>query len=115
MTTIRTYLRVSSQSQADSGLGVEAQRNAITNYISANYAGCDVVEYCDLGVSGSVGINKRDGLCALVDALNDGDVVVAYDHSRIARDIIVSIDVETTISRKGGDLIFTTGANCDSA
>ncbi len=112
--TIRTYIRVSSQQQADSGLGVEAQQASIAKYISANYSNTDVVEYSDLGVGGSVSVSKRNGLSALIGDLNAGDIVIAYDHSRIARDIMVSIDVETTIERNRASLVFTTGANGDN-
>ena len=111
---IRTYLRVSSQSQADSGLGIDAQRSTISKYVAANYPDAMIIEYVDLGVGGSVTVSKRSGLSALIDELKAGDIVVAYDHSRIARDIMVSIDVETTIERKQASLVFTTGANGDN-
>ena len=114
MITIRTYIRVSSQQQADSGLGAEAQRASIAKYIKANYPETPVVEYMDLGVDGSVGVAKRNGLSTLIGELNAGDVVIAYDHSRIARDIMVSIDVESTIERLKATLEFITGANGDN-
>ena len=52
MTIIRSYLRVSRESQADSGLGVEAQRNAINTYVEAHYKGSQVVEYSNRIVTG---------------------------------------------------------------
>ena len=112
--TIRTYIRVSSQQQAESGLGVEAQQSSIAKYIKANYPNIPVVGYSDLGVSGSVSVAKRNGLSALIDDLNTGDVVIAYDHSRIARDIMVSIDVESTVEGLKANLEFITGANGDN-
>jgi len=114
MTTIRSYLRVSRDSQADSGLGIEAQRAAIALYCSNNYPECEVVEYSDLGVSGATPLYKRDGMSALMGELDAGDVVVAYDNSRIARDIMISLSVEAEVSRKGANLIATTGSNGDS-
>jgi len=114
MTIIRSYLRVSRESQADSGLGVEAQRNAIKTYVEAHYNGSQVVEYSDMGVSGATPLYKREGLSTLIDELNAGDIVVAYDNSRFARDIMVSLSVESEISRKGAVMIATTGSNGDS-
>ena len=43
------YLRVSTEEQANSGLGLEAQRDAITRY--AEQHGWDVLWYEDAGVS----------------------------------------------------------------
>lgn len=49
MTTMIGYLRVSTEEQASSGLGLEAQRECIQGY--ANSHGWDVVWYVDAGLS----------------------------------------------------------------
>ena len=49
MTTMIGYLRVSTEEQATSGLGLEAQRDTITRY--AEQHGWDVLWYEDAGVS----------------------------------------------------------------
>ena len=49
MTTVIGYTRVSTEEQASSGLGLEAQRDTITRYAEAH--GWDVVWYEDAGLS----------------------------------------------------------------
>lgn len=49
MTTMIGYLRVSTEEQATSGLGLEAQRDTIQRYAAAQ--GWDVVWYADEGLS----------------------------------------------------------------
>lgn len=49
MTTVIGYLRVSTEEQASSGLGLEAQRDTIQRYADAN--GWDVIWYEDAGLS----------------------------------------------------------------
>jgi len=49
MTTVIGYIRVSTEEQASSGLGLEAQRDTIARY--AEVHGWDVVWYEDAGVS----------------------------------------------------------------
>lgn len=49
MTTVIGYTRVSTEEQASSGLGLEAQRDTITRYAQAH--GWDVVWYEDAGLS----------------------------------------------------------------
>ncbi|QNE47566.1 recombinase family protein [Glaciihabitans sp. INWT7] len=49
MTTMLGYLRVSTEEQAHSGLGLEAQRDTIQRYADAH--GWDVVWYMDEGLS----------------------------------------------------------------
>lgn len=49
MTTMIGYLRVSTEEQATSGLGLDAQRDTITRYAAGH--GWDVVWYVDEGVS----------------------------------------------------------------
>ena len=62
MTTMIGYLRVSTEEQATSGLGLEAQRDTIARY--AEQHGWDVVWYEDAGYSG-----KDDKRPALQEAL----------------------------------------------
>ncbi|GAB6858619.1 recombinase family protein [Microbacterium xylanilyticum] len=49
MTTMIGYLRVSTEEQANSGLGLEAQRETIQRYADAQ--GWDIVWYEDAGLS----------------------------------------------------------------
>ncbi|GAA1936610.1 hypothetical protein GCM10009775_30650 [Microbacterium aoyamense] len=49
MTTMIGYLRVSTTEQASSGLGLDAQRDAIQRYASAH--GWDIIWYEDAGIS----------------------------------------------------------------
>ena len=49
MTTMIGYLRVSTEEQANSGLGLEAQRDTIQRYADAH--GWDVIWYADEGLS----------------------------------------------------------------
>lgn len=49
MTTMIGYLRVSTEEQANSGLGLEGQRDTIQRYADAH--GWDVIWYEDAGLS----------------------------------------------------------------
>ncbi len=60
------YLRVSTDRQAEEGLGLEVQADAIKAWAKANNARV-VGTFADEGVSGSNGLDTRD---ALLDALN---------------------------------------------
>lgn len=82
------YLRVSSEEQARSGLGIEAQRTACTAELERRgLAGA--VEYLDDGISGTTPIAKRDGLRRLLADVEAGTVsiVITLDTSRIARGV----------------------------
>lgn len=51
------YLRVSTDQQVQSGLGLEAQRDTCLRYIKD--AGAKVLEYADEGFSGALEMEKR--------------------------------------------------------
>ena len=61
------YLRVSTQNQAESGLGIESQRTEI-EALCARSGWTIVSEHIDNGISGKAALNKRP---ALSSALND--------------------------------------------
>ena len=82
------YLRVSTAEQATSGLGLEAQRAAITAY--AERAGWTVTAWhTDAGVSGTRAPNRRPGLTAALDAVAncEAGILVAAKVDRLARDL----------------------------
>jgi len=69
------YLRVSTDAQADSGLGLEAQRSAIT--AAAARLGLDLGDvFTDAGLSGALELEDRPGLFAAVNALKRGDTLL---------------------------------------
>ncbi|MFN2489628.1 MAG: recombinase family protein [Actinomycetota bacterium] len=102
------YLRVSSREQAEHGLGLEVQEQTIRKWARAE--GHRIVTVAtDAGVSGSNGLDARDGLpeafATVKDGRAEGLVVARLD--RLARDLIVQ---ETLLAELGrlGAAVFTT-------
>ena len=86
------YMRVSTETQADKGYGLEAQRSEIIKYAQAN--GIEIAElFTDAGISGAASdtaddneaISKRAGLLDLLATLQDGDAVIVLNTSRLWR------------------------------
>lgn len=79
------YIRVSTETQADKGYGLETQRSAIEEFCkSNNYKIVGVFE--DKGISGTMGnddVSKRVGLNNLLDSITDVDAVVVLNTSRL--------------------------------
>lgn len=109
--TIRLYKRVSCLSQKESGLGIMGQHDKCMAFVRDNHPDEDVVEYIDEGLSGSLSIFKRPSLSKLLSEMNQGDVLLAYDSSRIARDTMVWLNVEMTVNKAGGSIELASGVN----
>jgi DNA invertase Pin-like site-specific DNA recombinase len=106
-------VRVSTDEQANSGLGLEAQRYAIEHV--AVRQGLRVVEMIEeAGVSGGAPIEKRDGLLAAVDAVPKGGVLLVAKLDRIARDPFVTAWVEKELAVKGARVVSAAGEGTDT-
>lgn len=80
------YTRVSTDTQAEQGLGLAMQERAIRDWAKAN--GHKVVgKHSDSGISGSNGLDTRPGLAAAFGDLEDGkaDALAVYRLDRLAR------------------------------
>ena len=99
------YIRVSTDDQANSGLGLEAQMAAIL----AEYP--DAVIYADEGVS-SVAAN-RDGLQTALQSLSDGDVLVVAKRDRLARDPMLMGWIEKECKKCGARVVSMAGEGTD--
>ena len=94
------YIRVSTNEQAASGLGLDAQRAAIAN--AASRLGAEVVSvHEDAGLSGALSLEERPGLLAAVEELRRGDVLLVAKRDRLGRDPIAVAMVERLVNRKG--------------
>lgn len=83
-----TYLRVSTSEQADSGLGVEAQRIAVSTEV-VRRGWVEVAEKADLGASGK-GMTGRAGLQEALTMLSHGeaDALVVAKLDRLSRSLL---------------------------
>jgi DNA invertase Pin-like site-specific DNA recombinase len=123
MTTVIGYTRVSTEEQASSGLGLEAQRETIARYAEAH--GWDVVWYEDAGLSAKS--LDRPQLQAALSRLHvppkrrDVDGIVVAKLDRLSRSVVdfagvlelararkwsmVAIDLGVDISTPTGELV----------
>jgi DNA invertase Pin-like site-specific DNA recombinase len=99
------YVRVSTQEQAESRLGLEAQRAAITAWAASR--GLEVTIYEDAGITGT-SMEKRPALEAALRAAADGAVLVAYSLSRFARSTRDMLIIAERLKRQGADLVSLT-------
>ena len=108
------YLRVSTDVQAEKGLGLSAQRAAIRAW--ANQHGHRVALWTsDEGVSGSNGLETRAGLAEALSAIR-GDratALVVYRLDRLARDLVVQESLLADMGR-ARIRVFSTSAGEDA-
>jgi DNA invertase Pin-like site-specific DNA recombinase len=80
------YTRVSTDTQAEQGLGLAMQERAVRDWAKA-HGHKIVAAYTDSGVSGSNGLDTRPGLAAAFGDLEDGkaDALAVYRLDRLAR------------------------------
>lgn len=85
------YIRVSTETQAEKGGGLEVQRGAIEKY--AKEQGIKIEEvFCDAGVSGTQ--ESRPELDRLLlETIREGDVVIVHNTSRLWRSIFAQATV----------------------
>src|SRR5947208_2074283 len=84
------YLRCSTDRQAEEGLGLDVQREAIDRW--AKSTGHRIVHsFTDEGVSGSNGIDQRRALGDALEVVREGKAagLVVYRLDRLARDLII--------------------------
>lgn len=104
---ILAYLRVSTDEQAQSGLGLDAQLDAITKTIGEP----DGV-FVDRGISGS-NANRPELLKAL-DALQAGDVLAVAKRDRLARDVFLSLWIEKEAKKRQARIVSAAGEGTES-
>src|SRR3954453_14706999 len=91
------YVRVSTTEQVEHGAGLAIQRKAIRAWARANHHRV-VAWFADEGVSGSNGIEGRDGLAEALEALRNGVAqgLAVAKLDRLARSLTVQ---EATLAK----------------
>jgi len=107
------YLRVSTDKQVESGLGLQSQREICHRYIKNN-GDNDSIEFIDEGYSGSLSIDRRPNLLLSIDALDKGDVLLIAKRDHIGRDPIINAMIERAVERKKARLISASGDVSDA-
>jgi DNA invertase Pin-like site-specific DNA recombinase len=95
------YLRVSTDRQAEEGLGLEIQEEKVRDWARSNGHKLRAI-YRDEGISGSNGIDTRVGLADALAALGEGAKgLVVYRLDRLARDLVLQEQLLADVWRLG--------------
>ena len=107
------YCRVSTDEQAESRAGLEAQLHAVTQHCQKN--GWQLVgTFTDAGVSGAAALDKRPGLLDAVNAVTRGGVLLVAKRDRLARDVVACAVVERMVKKRGGRVMSVAGEGTDN-
>lgn len=105
------YARVSTETQADKGYGLETQRTEIEKYSARQGVELATI-YTDAGISGNIkdtedddAINKRAGLVELLAVIEAGDAVIVLDTSRLWRSDMTKAIVRRELMKRGARVI----------
>jgi DNA invertase Pin-like site-specific DNA recombinase len=107
--------RVSTDKQADSALGLEAQKSAVAEFCARQ--GFELVaSHTEAGVSGRKALTARTGLLSAVADVSvlDADVLVVASLDRVSRDPLILMTIEKTLAGKGARLISAKGEGTES-
>lgn len=109
--TVAAYIRVSTDDQATSGAGLDAQRAAIT--AEADRRGWTITEwYADEGLSGGKPVGARPQLTAALDAVESGAAaaLMVAKSDRLSRSLRSLLDVLDRAEHAGGMVVAVDGS-----
>lgn len=101
---IRAYLRVSTDKQGDSGLGLEAQRRAISD----KYPG-EAIEWYTDEVSGSTPALERPAFGRLINEAEAGDTIAVAKLDRLSRSLSDYCAIDYLLQREKLELVSVNG------
>ena len=107
------YLRVSTEQQAGSGLGLEAQLASIEEYARKNELKLDKV-LIDSGISGTASLENRPSLVEALGLIEEGTILLVSKLDRLSRDPLVLLLVEDSVTKSGGRIVSAAGEGTDS-
>ncbi|MEF9983759.1 MAG: recombinase family protein, partial [Oscillospiraceae bacterium] len=102
------YIRVSTETQADKGYGLETQRIAIEDYCNSN--NLELVEiFKDEGITGVLGdkenLTDRQGVTHLLAKLDFINTIIVMNTSRLWRDDSARVLIGRQIRKANGNII----------
>lgn len=108
------YVRVSTQEQVE-GFGLTVQRKAIAEYCKTNDLRL-VQTYSDEGISGSNGLDTRQGLTDLLAAAESPEIsaIVVYRLDRLARDLLLQETMLVRLRAVGATVLSVSEPDVDS-
>lgn len=101
------YVRVSTDEQHASGLGLEAQAAACR--AAADRLGFEVLSVHEDAMSGATPLERRPALQEAIAPLKAGDALVVAKRDRIGRDPFVVGMIELAVQRAGARIISASG------
>ena len=107
---IVALLRVSTEQQRHSGLGLEAQHAAIFTYAKTH--GHNIVSWhTDAGVSGTAPLTERPALVEAMAAIKTtgAQALIVQRLDRLSRQPLVCLQVENTLAKLGASIISASG------
>lgn len=107
------YRRVSTDEQAASGLGLDAQLEACQAW--ARRAGATVLgPFDDDGLTGAAPLDRRPALMDALCALGRGDVLLVAKRDRLARGRSQIVAIEAAVEKRGARIASAAGEGTDS-
>lgn len=107
------YIRVSTEYQAESKHGLDAQTFAIEKYASQSKSELKEI-FRDEALSGSLSLERRPGMLNAINSLNKGDLLVVAKRDRLGRDALVMAMIEAAVKRKGAKIISLAGEGTEN-
>ena len=105
------YCRVSTETQAEKGYGLEAQEKEIRKYATAHGLELEGV-FTDAGISGNLkdtdedeAISKRAALMEMLSTLNAGDTVIVLNTSRLWRSDMTKAIIRRELMKRGAKIL----------
>jgi len=105
------YIRVSTETQAEKGYGLEAQENGLIDYADKNSITLERI-FRDAGISGNLkdtdedeAIGKRAGLMELLSTVAEGDTIIVLNTSRLWRSDMTKAIVRRELMKRAVKLI----------